>query len=353
VAQQRDPYQVLGVQRTASADEIKKAHRKLVRQYHPDRNPDDAKAEERFKEVQQAYDLLSDPDKRKSYDRGGFGPAGGGQGGGQGVQGQRVVIGIGAGQQDRRGGPGLRGSDRDAAQNGEDGFGERVLDVDPVTADPGAFSERPQHRHDHGVPGEDRSLPADRLAQDPVGLEGVHAHGGAGQPPALRGAVGQGDDSASTGGATPVGADGAQRAGPVGVPLLVERGLVVQPVEIDELQRSVDRLKMEELALANETDPASIDRLERQGYVSRRPNPRDGRGVLAEITQLQADLAAAQAGGADEATIQGIVDQIHANTARLKAALPPASTLDPGTTISGSASGADTLTGAGDTPSAA
>jgi molecular chaperone DnaJ len=82
VAQQRDPYQVLGVQRTASADDIKKAHRKLVRQYHPDRNPGDAKAEERFKEVQQAYDLLSDPDKRKAYDRGGFGPQGGGAGGG-------------------------------------------------------------------------------------------------------------------------------------------------------------------------------------------------------------------------------------------------------------------------------
>ena len=76
MAQQRDPYQVLGVQRTASADEIKKAHRKLVRQYHPDRNPDDKKAEERFKEVQQAYDLLSDPEKRKAYDRGGFGATG-------------------------------------------------------------------------------------------------------------------------------------------------------------------------------------------------------------------------------------------------------------------------------------
>jgi molecular chaperone DnaJ len=80
VAQQRDPYQVLGVQRTASADDIKKAHRKLVRQYHPDRNPDDAKAEERFKEVQQAYDLLSDPEKRKAYDRGGFTATGGGSG---------------------------------------------------------------------------------------------------------------------------------------------------------------------------------------------------------------------------------------------------------------------------------
>jgi molecular chaperone DnaJ len=87
VAQQRDPYQVLGVQRTASADEIKKAHRKLVRQYHPDRNPDDTKAEERFKEVQQAYDLLSDPDKRKAYDRGGFGPQGGGPAGGGGFGG--------------------------------------------------------------------------------------------------------------------------------------------------------------------------------------------------------------------------------------------------------------------------
>jgi molecular chaperone DnaJ len=83
VAQQRDPYQVLGVGRSASSEEIKKAHRKLVRQYHPDRNPDDKDAESRFKEVQQAYDLLSDPEKRKAYDRGGFGPAGtGSQGGG-------------------------------------------------------------------------------------------------------------------------------------------------------------------------------------------------------------------------------------------------------------------------------
>jgi len=83
MARQRDPYEVLGIQRTASADDIKKAHRKLVRQYHPDRNPGDEKAEERFKEVQQAYDLLSDPDKRKAYDRGGFTATGGGpQGGG-------------------------------------------------------------------------------------------------------------------------------------------------------------------------------------------------------------------------------------------------------------------------------
>ncbi len=82
---QPDLYKVLGVDKKASADEIKKAHRKLVRQYHPDRNPDDAKAEERFKQVQAAYDVLGDADKRKQYDRGGFGPfAQGGAAGGPG-----------------------------------------------------------------------------------------------------------------------------------------------------------------------------------------------------------------------------------------------------------------------------
>src|SRR3954469_24704015 len=69
---QRDPYSVLGVDRKASADEVKKAYRKLAREYHPDRNPDDPKAEERFKEIQSAYDIVGDPDKRKQYDRGGI-----------------------------------------------------------------------------------------------------------------------------------------------------------------------------------------------------------------------------------------------------------------------------------------
>ena len=63
-----DPYRILGVARTASQDEIKKAYRKLAKTLHPDLNPDDAKAEERFKRVSYAHDVLSDAKKRKLYD---------------------------------------------------------------------------------------------------------------------------------------------------------------------------------------------------------------------------------------------------------------------------------------------
>ena len=76
-------YDTLGVSKSASADEIKKAYRKLARQHHPDRNPGDAAAEEKFKEVQHAYDVLSDAEKRKQYDR--FGSQNGRAGGPQNV----------------------------------------------------------------------------------------------------------------------------------------------------------------------------------------------------------------------------------------------------------------------------
>src|SRR6476620_5350036 len=80
----RDYYEILGVPRTASADEIKKAHRKLVRKYHPDVNKDNKAAEEKFKEVQEAYDVLSEPGKRRNYDQFGHAGVGGGGPGGSG-----------------------------------------------------------------------------------------------------------------------------------------------------------------------------------------------------------------------------------------------------------------------------
>ena len=85
--QKRDYYEVLGVSRGASEDEIKKAYKKMARKYHPDLNPGDKTAEEKFKEVNEAYEVLSDADKKARYDQ--YGHAGvdpnfgaGGAGGG-------------------------------------------------------------------------------------------------------------------------------------------------------------------------------------------------------------------------------------------------------------------------------
>ena len=69
----RDYYEILGVNKTASADEIKKAYRKVAMQFHPDRNPGDKSAEEKFKEAAEAYEVLSDADKKGQYDRYGHG----------------------------------------------------------------------------------------------------------------------------------------------------------------------------------------------------------------------------------------------------------------------------------------
>lgn len=93
MAEKRDYYEVLGLQKGASEEDIKKAFRKMAMKYHPDRNPDDKEAEEKFKEVNEAYSILSDPDKKSKYDRfghagvdpnagfGGFGGGGAGFGG--------------------------------------------------------------------------------------------------------------------------------------------------------------------------------------------------------------------------------------------------------------------------------
>jgi len=85
----RDCYEILGVERSADADSIKKAYRKLAMQYHPDKNPGNSEAEEKFKEAASAYEILSNPEKKAQYDRYGwqaFQNGGGGRGGGAGFQ---------------------------------------------------------------------------------------------------------------------------------------------------------------------------------------------------------------------------------------------------------------------------
>ena len=83
--EKRDYYEVLGVERSATDEEVKRAYRKLAVKFHPDKNPDDPHAEEKFKELGEAYDVLIDSNKRAAYDRFGhaaFAPGGAGFGGG-------------------------------------------------------------------------------------------------------------------------------------------------------------------------------------------------------------------------------------------------------------------------------
>ena len=124
MADKRDYYEVLGVQKGASDDEIKKAYRKVAKQYHPDLHPGDKEAEAKFKEAGEAYEILSNPEKKQRYDQFGhagvdpnFGAGGGGFGGGFSDFGDLGDIfgsffggGFGGGQQRRRNGP-RKGSD--------------------------------------------------------------------------------------------------------------------------------------------------------------------------------------------------------------------------------------------------
>src|SRR5437879_13059636 len=114
MAATKDYYQVLGVPETATVDEIKRAFRRLAKQHHPDRNPGKPQAAERFKEINEAHDVLSDPAKRKQYD-----------------QLRRYGAFAGAG---RYGGPG-----RGPGRGGGGGGGPAVLGVEFDLSDRGAF----------------------------------------------------------------------------------------------------------------------------------------------------------------------------------------------------------------------
>lgn len=124
MADKRDYYEVLGVEKGAAAEDIKRAYRKLAGKYHPDRNPGDKTAEEKFKEVGEAYEVLSDSEKRARYDQYGFAGVdpsyGGGPGGGAGFGGFGGFGDFGDIFSDFFGGGARRGSTRNAPRQGED-----------------------------------------------------------------------------------------------------------------------------------------------------------------------------------------------------------------------------------------
>lgn len=86
----RDYYEILGVAKNASAEEVKKAYRKVAMQFHPDRNPGNKEAEDKFKEAAEAYEVLNDADKRSQYDRFGHNAFGNGRGNGYGSGGMNM-----------------------------------------------------------------------------------------------------------------------------------------------------------------------------------------------------------------------------------------------------------------------
>jgi molecular chaperone DnaJ len=146
----RDYYEVLGAPRSASPDELKKSFRKLAMQFHPDKNPGDKKAEERFKEISEAYEVLSDPEKRQAYDQ--FGHMGTQQGGFR--PGANPFEGFGRGGHAGGGFGGFEGfggAGAAGADNFQDIFGDIFSDLFAGRAKSGAGGPRSQARAGRGA----------------------------------------------------------------------------------------------------------------------------------------------------------------------------------------------------------